>query len=296
MSRLTPGSLTEPAACWPSSAAVCRRAGLLGLSLLALITVHRFVDGTVAAQSSVRWIAAPTTASDPVRERMTALIRDHVGRALSLSPPETLSITATRDTLRSTDASQTMFVVTDTIGLNELMANNGWRDMARVGLELVNPRIWGRTIYVFVRGGTVDPRAPLKGWVRWAGPASPEVRNRAAVVARRLGYANVSFETMNVARRMADGLELGGAAGEVEIGRHSLLVRCQRDHRIDRIPLVVEHVAQDEAGAGLRDVGRVLAVWIGHLADDLALGRLHRHGHRDRSVGAVRADGPLAVE
>ena len=165
----------------------------------------------------MRWIASPATAADPVRERMTGLIRDHVGRALPLNPPETLTIAATKDTLRSADASQTLFVVTDTTGLNELMAANGWRDMARVGLELVNPRVWGRTVYVFVRGGALDPRAPLKGWVRWAGPASPEVRNRAAVVARRLGYANVSFETMNVARRMADGLDLGGAAGGVDI-------------------------------------------------------------------------------
>ncbi len=148
---------------------------------------------------------------------MTGLIRDHIGRVLPLSPPESLTIAAAKDALRSADSSQTLFLVTDSAGLNDLMAANGWRDMARVGLELVNPRIWGRTLYVFVRGGTQDPRAPLKGWVRWAGPASPEVRNRAAAVVRRLGYTNVTFETMNVARRMADGLDLGGNAGGVDI-------------------------------------------------------------------------------
>ena len=134
-----------------------------------------------------------------------------------MNPPESLTIAGAKDAIRIADPSQTVFVVTDSAGLNELMAANGWRDMARVGLELVNPRIWGRTLYVFVRGGAIDPRAPLKGWVRWAGPASPEVRNRAAAVVRRLGYTNVSFETMNVARRMADGLDLGSAAGGVDI-------------------------------------------------------------------------------
>jgi hypothetical protein len=148
---------------------------------------------------------------------MTGLLRDHIGRALPLNPPESLTIAAAKEALRIADPSQTLFVVTDGAGLNDLMATNGWRDMARVGLELVNPRIWGRTLYVFVRGGTLDARSPLKGWVRWAGPASPEVRNRAAAVLRRLGYANVTFETMNVARRMADGLELGGTGGGVDI-------------------------------------------------------------------------------
>ena len=171
----------------------------------------------MAAQSSVRWIASSATPPDAVRERMTDLLRDHIGRVLPLNPPEPLSPAAARDALRIADPSQTLFVVTDGPGLNELMANNGWRDMSRVGLELVNPRIWGRTLYVFARGGTLDKGAALKGWVRWAGPASPEVRNRAAAVLRRLGYANVTFETMNVSRRMADGLALGGAAGGVDI-------------------------------------------------------------------------------
>ena len=79
--------------------------------------------------------------------------------------------------------------------------------MARVGLELVNPRIWGRTLYVFARTG-LDPRSPLKGWVRWAGSASPDVRDRAAAAMRRLGYVNVTFETMNVAARMVDAFNL----------------------------------------------------------------------------------------
>ena len=157
---------------------------------------------------------------DGARRRSRAhdgLLRDHIGRVLPLNPPESLTIAAAKDALRIADASQTLFLVTDGAGLNDLMATNGWRDMARVGLELVNPRIWGRTLYVFARGGTLDPRSPLKGWVRWAGPASPDVRNRAAAVVRRLGYVNVTFETMNVARRMADGLDLGGAAGGVDI-------------------------------------------------------------------------------
>ncbi len=148
---------------------------------------------------------------------MAQLLREYVGRVLPLRPPESLTAAAAKDALRSADPSQTLFLVTDSVTLNDLMATNGWREMARVGLELVNPRIWGRTLYVFARGGPLDPNTPLKGWVRWAGPASPEVRNRATAMLRRLGYSNVSFETMNVARRMADGLDLGGAAGGVDI-------------------------------------------------------------------------------
>src|SRR5688572_12912471 len=216
MCRSTPGSLIKPATCWRSNAVVCRRSGLLCLSLLVLVSVRPFGESALSAQSSVRWIASPATAPDAVRGRMTDLLRDHVGRVLPLNPPESLTTAAARDALRIADPSQTLFLVTDSPGMNDLMATNGWRDMSRVGLELVNPRIWGRTLYVFARGD-LDPRAPLKGWVRWAGPASPEVRNRAAAVLRRLGYANVTFETMNVSRRMADGLVLGGAAGGVDI-------------------------------------------------------------------------------
>ena len=182
-----------------------------------LIDVRPFADGSVAAQSSVRWIASSATAPDVVRDRMTELLRDRIQRVLPLNPLEPLTIAAAKEALRSADPSQTLFLVTDSAALNDLIAQNGWRDMARVGLELVNPRIWGRTLYVFVRGGALDPRSPLKGWVRWAGAASPEVRNRAASVLRHLGYVNVTFETMNVARRMADGLDLGGSAGGVDI-------------------------------------------------------------------------------
>ena len=133
MCRSTPGSLIKPALCWRSSAGVCRRGGLLCLSLLVLITVHPFADATVAAQSSVRWIASSAAAPDAVRERMTGLLRDHIGRVLTLNPPESLTIAAARDALRSADPSQTLFLVTDSAGLNDLMATNGWRDMARVG-------------------------------------------------------------------------------------------------------------------------------------------------------------------
>jgi len=164
----------------------------------------------------VRWIGTSAAAPDAVRDRMTELLRDHIGQVLPLNPPESLTTAAARDALRIANPTQTLFLVTESAALNDLMAMNGWQDMARVGLELVNPRIWGRTLYVFARGD-LDPRSPLKGWVRWAGPASPEVRNRAAAALRRLGYVNVSFETMNLAQRMVDGFNQGGAAGGVDI-------------------------------------------------------------------------------
>ena len=173
-------------------------------------------DTTAIAQSSVRWIASSTASPDAVRDRMTALLRDHIGRVLPLNPPESLNTAAAREALRNADPSQTLFLVTDGATLNELMSNSGWQYMAQAGLELVNPRIWGRTLYVFARSG-LDPRAPLKGWVRWAGSTSPDVRDRAAAVMRRLGYVNVSFEAMNLTARMVDGFNLGGAAGGVDI-------------------------------------------------------------------------------
>lgn len=147
---------------------------------------------------------------------MTGLLRESIGRVLTLSPPESLTTAAAREALRSADPSQTLFLVTDGATLNDLMTMNGWQYMSQVGLELVNPRIWGRTLYVFARTG-LDPRSPLKGWVRWAGSTSPDVRNRAAAALRRLGYANVTFETMTLAARMVDGFNLGGAAGGVDI-------------------------------------------------------------------------------
>jgi len=148
---------------------------------------------------------------------MSELLRDQVGQVLPLNAPEPLATATAREQLRSIDAGQTVFVVADSTSLGELMASDGWRDLSQAGLELVNPRIWGRTLYVFARGGNLDPRSALKGWVRWAGPAHPEVRARAAAALRRLGYTNVTFETMNVARRMVDGFDLGGAAGGVDI-------------------------------------------------------------------------------
>ena len=120
---------------------------------MALINVRPFADA-VTAQSPVRWIASSATAPDAVRDRMTELLRDRIGLVLPLNPPESLTSAAARDALRVADPSQTLFLVTDSAALSELMVTNGWRDMARVGLELVNPRIWGRTLYVFARGGT----------------------------------------------------------------------------------------------------------------------------------------------
>ena len=139
---------------------------------------------------------------------MNALVRDYVGRVLTLRPSESLSTAAAREALRTADSTQTLFLVTDGPTLNELMANNGAQYMAQAGLELVNPRIWGRTLYVFARSG-LDPKTPLKGWVRWAGSASPDVRDRAAAVMRRLGYLNVTFETMNFTGQMVEAFNRG---------------------------------------------------------------------------------------
>ena len=147
---------------------------------------------------------------------MTGLLRESIGRVLTLSPPESLTTAAAREALRSADASQTLFLVTDGATLSDLMSMDGWQYMSRAGLELVNPRIWGRTLYVFARTG-LDSRLPLKGWIRWAGSTSPDVRDRAAAVMRRLGYVNVTFETMNATARMVDAFNRGGSAGGVDI-------------------------------------------------------------------------------
>jgi hypothetical protein len=185
--------------------------------LLLILIVHPFSgDPTAAAQSSVRWIATTATPPDAVSERMTGLLRESIGRVLTLSPPESLTTAAAREALRSADASQTLFLVTDGATLSDLMSMDGWQYMSRAGLELVNPRIWGRTLYVFARTG-LDSRLPLKGWIRWAGSTSPDVRDRAAAVMRRLGYVNVTFETMNATARMVDAFNRGGSAGGVDI-------------------------------------------------------------------------------
>ena len=187
---------------------------------------------------------------------MTGLLRENIGRVLTLNPPESLTTAAAREALRNANPSQTLFLVTDGATLNDLMANNGWQDMAQVGLELVNPRIWGRTLYVFARTG-LDPRLPLKGWVRWAGSTSPDVRDRAAAAMRRLGYVNVTFETMNVAARMVDGFNLGGSGRwrrhRVHLRRGTIVNRRQlcdrRDSREDCCPPA-------PAGAGRESIDR----------------------------------------
>lgn len=188
--------------------------------MLILLSVLPFANATLTAQQRppVRWIttSASTPAPDIVRDRMTDLIRNYVAGALTLSPTESLTTAAAREALRNADQNQTLFLVTDGATLNDLMTMNGAEYMSRVGLELVNPRIWGRTLYVFARSG-VDPKTPLKGWVRWAGSTSPDVRDRAAAVLRRLGYVNVTFETMISTTRMVDGFNLGGPAGGVDI-------------------------------------------------------------------------------
>ena len=217
MSRSTFGSLIKPTKYSRGIVGGCRRSGLLCLLTLALSGVHPFSDATATAQSSVRWIALSTaTAPDPVRDRMTALLRDRIGQVLTLNPPEPLTTAAAREALRNADRTQTLFLVTDSATLNDLMTLNGSQYMTQAGLELVNPRIWGRTLYVFARSG-LDPRSPLKGWVRWAGSPSPDVRDRAAAVLRRQGYPNVTFETMNVTARMVDAFNRGGSDGGVDI-------------------------------------------------------------------------------
>jgi hypothetical protein len=109
-----------------------------------------------------------------------------------------------------------MFVITDAAFVSELVRTIGAPTLANRGLEIVTPRLWGRTMYVFARGGDLDPNARLQGWVRWAGSEDPDVRLRARAVLRRLGFANVEFTSMDFAPRMAQGL-VGSANGGVDI-------------------------------------------------------------------------------
>lgn len=71
-------------------------------------------------------------------------------------------------------------------------------------------------MYVFARGGNIDPNAKLQGWVRWAGSEDPDVRVRATAVLKRLGFSNVEFTSMDFAPRMAQGL-VGSDKGGVDI-------------------------------------------------------------------------------
>ena len=132
MSRSTPGSLIKPATCWRSSAGVCRRGGLLCLSLLILISVHPFAVTRDCAARSRPCAGSPSsaTAPDAVRERMTGLLRENIGRVLTLSPPESLTTAAAREALRIADPSQTLFLVTDGATLERL---DGHERVARHG-------------------------------------------------------------------------------------------------------------------------------------------------------------------
>ena len=76
--------------------------------------------------------------------------------------------------------SQTLFLVTDGAALNDLMAMNGCAGHGSASASSWSIRGSGAGRSTYSREAALDPRSPLKGWVRWAGSTSPDVRNRAA--------------------------------------------------------------------------------------------------------------------
>ncbi|HEX8031145.1 MAG TPA: hypothetical protein VF491_21905 [Vicinamibacterales bacterium] len=194
----------------------------MGFAFLILIAL--FVSNA-AAQTAPRWVILGATPADDVEQRLTQVLRDRVGRVLrSDASTDVLTPAGFEKALPDFDANQTIFLVTDPASLGEVSARGGWQALARRGFELVSPRIWGRTLYVFAACaapttsgcGELDRNARLTGYVRWAGSQDPEIRSRASIILRRLGYANVDFTFMSRPDAMASGLR-GSANGGVDI-------------------------------------------------------------------------------
>lgn len=165
------------------------------------------------------------TPSNEVERRLTDVLRARVDRVLASEPPAgPIKPDDFATVLAGLDATRTTFVVTDPTSLGEISARGGWQAMANRGFELVSPRIWGRTLYVFAvcpnqqpgPCGELDRNARLRGYVRWAGSDDPEIRSRASTILTRLGYASVDFTAAPSADVMANALR-GSANGGVDI-------------------------------------------------------------------------------
>ena len=203
----------------PSSS---RRNGRL-TALACLILIALFVSDA-SAQTAPRWVIVGTTPADDVEKRLTEVLRDRIGPVLkSDASTESMDPAGFAKALPNFDVNQTTFVVTNPLSLGEMSARGGWQALTARGFELVSPRIWGRTLYVFAvcpqqtgSCGELDRNARLRGYVRWADSQDPEVRTRASTILRRLGFAAVDFTFMNRADAMAGALH-GSASGGVDI-------------------------------------------------------------------------------
>ena len=194
------------------------------MALGCLILIALFASNA-AAQSPARWVVVGATPADDVERRLTEVLRERIGRVLkSDANTEHLTPEAFAKELPNFNVNQTAFVVTDPTTLGEVSARGGWQALASRGFELVSPRIWGRTLYVFAvcpgqaagACGELDRNARLRGYVRWGGSQDPEVRTRASTILRRLGFANVEFTFMGRPDAMAGALR-GSANGGVDI-------------------------------------------------------------------------------
>lgn len=143
--------------------------------------------------------------SQPAYDRIAGEIYRLVGGAPSQARPQALMPAALVAALQSADPQQTLFVLADAAALADV-PDTGWRAMEQLRIEPVNPRMWGRSVYVFTRED-VNSGAALKGLVRWAGPPDPQIVPHARAALRRLGFSNVDLATMNRSAAMAAALE-----------------------------------------------------------------------------------------